>query len=63
MKYGLTQEFIKRTRERFKSGEISYYSAMLMFKEAYSNNLVYYVHGDIYDNRVETLVKVLKDEN
>lgn len=46
MTYGLTQEFIKRTRERFKSGEISYYSAMLMFKEAYSRNKVSYIQDD-----------------
>lgn len=45
MNYGLTQELIKRTRERFKRGDISYYSAMLMLKEAYSRNIISYI-GD-----------------
>lgn len=43
--YGLTQDFIKCTRERFKSGEISYHSAMLMLKEAHSRNIISYI-GD-----------------
>lgn len=45
MNYGLTQEFIKRTRNRFKCGDISYYSAMLILKEAYSRNIISFI-GD-----------------
>lgn len=50
MKYGLTQEFIKRTRERFKCGDISYYSAMLMLKEVYSRNIISYLQDDQNEN-------------
>lgn len=38
MTYGLTQEFIKRTRERFKSGELTYEGAMWFLGLMYSDN-------------------------
>lgn len=45
MTYGLTQAFIKRTRERFKSGELTYEEAMWFLGLIYSDNKNYYL-GD-----------------
>lgn len=38
MNYGLTQDFIKRTRERFKSGELTYEEAMWYLEFEYEEN-------------------------
>lgn len=38
MTYGLTQKLIKRTRERFNSGELTYEEAMWFLGLMYSDN-------------------------
>lgn len=51
MTYGLTQKLIKRTRERFHSGELTYEEAMWYLDYTYNDNLMSYIGG------------VLKNEN
>lgn len=43
--YGLTQEFIRCTRERFKSGELTYEEAMWYLDYTYNDNLMSYIEG------------------
>ena len=45
MTYGLTQKLIKRTRERFQMGELTYEEAMWFLGLMYSDNLNYHL-GD-----------------
>lgn len=40
MTYGLTQEVIKNTRERFKSGELTYEEAMWFLKFEYESGII-----------------------
>lgn len=50
MTYGLTQKLIKRTRERFKSGELTYEEAMWFLGLMYSDNLMSYIQDDQNEN-------------
>lgn len=64
MKYGLTQKFIKCTRERFQSGELTHEEAMWHLDYTYNDNLMSHIQDDCNkDKQVETLIKVLKNEN
>lgn len=60
MKYGLTQEVISNTRERFKSGELTYEEAMWFLKFDYQNNKDYHWAFTVKDKQIETLIEVLK---
>lgn len=50
MTYGLTQEVIKNTRDRFKSGELTYEEAMWFLDYTYNDNLMYYIQDDRNEN-------------
>lgn len=50
MTYGLTQEFIKHARDRFKSGELTYEEVMWYLDYTYNDNLMSYIQGDVNEN-------------
>lgn len=50
MTYGLTQKLIKRTRERFQSGELTHEEAMWFLDYTYNDNLMSYIQDDQNEN-------------
>lgn len=50
MNYGLTQKLIKRTRDRFQSGELTYEEAMWYLDYTYNDNLMSYIQDDQNEN-------------
>lgn len=65
MTYGLTQEVITNTRERFNNCELTYEEAMWFLKFEYEDNKQWHDNFGyaVKDKQIETLVKVLKNEN